>query len=368
MFPKLKFTEAQIRDYYARVTPDMVRASLSAEHGSFFDLLNLVSPEAARPEYRPALREASMRARRRYYGKTVSIFAPLYISNTCVNSCRYCDFNIHHHAERKILTPEEIDLECAAIRKNGIDSLLIVAGEDPKHMTVDYLCEIGRRLKDRFSCLSLEVAPQDKDAYRRLFDAGFESLICFQETYEKDLYQYLHPAGPKSVYEYRLWTQLRAGRAGFRTLGVAFLLGLAPWRIEAASLAAHAFYLMKECWQSRIQFAFPRITPVSGGFTPEHPVDENDLELMMLAFRIVFPECGMTVSTREDPAFRDAIVQTAADNMSAGSRVTPGGYAVLADRDVAQFTLNDSREPAEIYQAIRRNHQEVVLKNWDNRI
>lgn len=368
MFPKLKFTKEQIEDYYSKVTPDMVRTSLAADRHTYFDLLNLLSPAAAQPEFREALREAAMKVRRRYYGKTVSIFAPLYISNTCVNSCRYCDFNITHHAERKILTLDEIRMECDAIRKHGIDSLLIVAGEDPKHMTVDYLCEVGRMLKDTFSCLSLEVAPQEEDAYRKLFEAGYESLICFQETYEKDLYKYLHPAGPKSVYDFRVWTQLRAGKAGFRTLGIAFLLGLAPWRIEAASLGAHAFYLMKECYRSRIQFAFPRITPMSGGFQPEHPVNEEDLELMMLVFRIVFPECGMTVSTREDPEFRDRIVQTAADNMSAGSRVTPGGYAVLADKDVAQFTLNDSREPEDIYKAIHSNGQEVVFKNWDKRI
>ena len=186
MFPKLKFTEEQINEYYARVTPDMVRGSLSASRCTFFDLLNLLSPEAAKEEYRAALRETATKARRRYYGKTVSIFAPLYISNTCVNSCRYCDFNIHHHAERKILTLEEIDLECAAIRKHGIDSLLIVAGEDPKHMTVDFLCEVGRRLKNQFSCLSLEVAPQQEEGYRKLFEAGFESLICFQETYDQE--------------------------------------------------------------------------------------------------------------------------------------------------------------------------------------
>ena len=368
MFPKLRFTREQILAYYAKVTPEMVRGSLTRSRHGFFDLLNLLSPAASKEEFRSALRETSTLARRRYYGKTVSVFAPLYISNTCVNSCRYCDFNIHHHAQRKTLTLDEIELECAAIRRHGIDSLLIVAGEDPKHITVDFLCEVGERLKEQFSCLSLEVAPQSEEDYRRLFAAGFESLICFQETYEQDLYKYLHPAGPKSVYEHRVWTQLRAGRAGFRTLGVAFLLGLAPWRVEAASLGAHAFYLMKECYQSRIQFAFPRITPVSGGFIPEYPVDEIDLEQMMLAFRIVFPECGMTVSTRESPAFRDAIVQSAADNMSAGSRVTPGGYAISADRDVSQFTLNDSRDPEEIYQAIRRNHQEVVFKNWDRRI
>ena len=181
----------------------------------------------------------------------------------------------------------------------------------------------------------------------------------------------MHPAGPKADYDFRLGTQLRAGHAGFRLLGCAFLLGLGPWRREAASLAAHAFYLMRECYEAKVQFAFPRICRVEGGFVPPCEVDERDLELMMLAFRIVFPQCCMTVSTREPPAFRDRIVLTAADNMSAGSRVTPGGYAILAGnrkQDVAQFTLSDSRTPDEVYAAIRANGQEVVFKNWDNRI
>ena len=159
--------------------------------------------------------------------------------------------------------------------------------------------------------------------------------------------------------------------AGFRVLGCAFLLGLGPWRREAASLAAHAFHLMRECYEAKVQFAFPRICRVDGGFVPPCEVDDEDLEQMMLAFRIVFPQCCMTVSTREAPAFRDWIVLAAADNMSAGSRVTPGGYAVLEKAhaaDVAQFTLSDSRPPAEVFAAIRANGQEVVFKNWDNRI
>ena len=149
---------------------------------------------------------------------------------------------------------------------------------------------------------------------------------------------------------------------------MAFLLGLTDWRPEAASLGAHAFYLMRECYRSKIQFAFPRITPVEQGFQPEAPVNDEDLEQMMLAFRIVFPECGMTVSTREAPEFRDRIVRIAADNMSAGSRVTPGGYAVLADKDVGQFTLNDSRSVDEVAAAIRAGGMEVVRKYWDKEI
>jgi len=366
MFSELKFTEAQILDYCNSVTPEAVAGSLEKFRCGYFDLLNLISPAAAGQV--AAMRKRATAARRRYYGKTVSVYAPLYISNTCVNSCKYCDFNVHHQAKRRILTLDEIRLEAGAVRETGIDSLLIVAGEDPKHMTVDFLCETGRMLRKLFSCLALEVAPQDEADYRRLFAAGYEGLTCFQETYDQVLYRELHPAGPKSDYDYRVWTQLRAGKAGFRTLGMAFLLGLADWRPEAANLAAHAIYLMRECFQSKIQFAFPRITPVSEGFQPASPVGDAELEQLMLAFRIVFPECGITVSTREAPDFRDMIVQSCADNMSAGSRVTPGGYAVLAEHDAAQFTLNDSRSPAAVYAAIRRNGQEAVFKNWDSRI
>lgn len=363
MFPELKFSEEEIRRRIAAATPETVAGSLAKERRDFFDLLTLFSPAAM--TMLPRIREVAMNCRRRYYGKTVSIYAPLYISNSCINGCKYCDFNARHKYERKSLTLDEIRQETDAILAMGIDSLLIVAGEDPVRMSTDFLCEVGVMLKERFSYLSLEVAPQTEEGYRKLFEAGYEGLTLFQETYNQRLYKELHPFGPKSNYEFRLWSQLRAGRGGMRNLGMAFLLGLDDWRLEAASLGAHAIYLQKHCFESKVQFAFPRITATDGGFQPGHPVGDDELELMMLAFRIVFPECGMTISTRENPDFRDRMVQLCADNMSAGSRVTPGGYAILADEDVGQFTLNDSRSVEEVERAIRGNGQEVVRKYWD---
>ncbi len=366
MFPKLKFTEEEILNAVTSATPAAVRASLERAQPGYGDLLNLISPAAA--GLLPEMRAASTRCRRRYYGRTVSIYAPLYISNSCVNSCKYCDFNRHYDYPRRVLTLEEILREGEAIRGMGIDSLLIVAGEDPKRTPVEFLCEAGRELSQMFSYLSLEVAPQSEENYRRLFEAGFEGLTLFQETYNQELYLDLHPAGPKRDYEFRVWSQLRAGRAGMRNLGMAFLLGLDDWRVEAASLGAHAIYLMRECWRNKVQFAFPRITPIHGGFQPRRPVGEAELEQLMLAFRIVFPECGMTISTREGAEFRDRMVQCCADNMSAGSRVTPGGYAVSAEEDTGQFTLNDSRSVDEVAAAIRANGLEVVRKYWDRAI
>lgn len=364
MFPELKFSEAEIRGRIAAATPEAVAGSLAKTRRDFFDLLNLLSPAAV--GLLPRMREIAQNCRRRYYGKTVTIYAPLYISNSCVNGCKYCDFNIKHQYERKILTLDEIRQETDAILAMGIDSLLIVAGEDPVRMSTDFLCEVGRMLKERFSYLSLEVAPQTEEGYRKLFEAGYEGLTLFQETYNQELYKELHPVGPKRVYDFRVWSQLRAGKAGMRNLGMAFLLGLDEWQLEAASLGAHAIYLQKHCFESKLQFAFPRITATDGGFQPAHPVGDDELEQMMLAFRIVFPECGMTISTRENAEFRDRMVQLCADNMSAGSRVTPGGYAVLADEDVGQFTLNDSRSVEEVERAIRANGQEVVRKYWDS--
>ena len=366
MFPRLEVSREEVDAFIASATARQVESALVSQHPGLFDLLALISPAAA--PYRDALRKCATLARRRYYGKNVSVFAPLYISNACVNSCRYCDFSRSHRASRRVLTMDEILREAEVIRGTGIDSILIVAGEHPQQMSVGWLAEVGRELRKRFSWLALEVAPQTEAAYRELFAAGYEGLTCFQETYERDVYASVHPAGPKRDYDFRLGTQERAGRAGFRTLGVAFLMGLAPWRREAASLAAHAWQLMRDCYESKIQFAFPRLRPMSGGFVPPYPVDDDDLEQVMLAFRIVFPQCCMTVSTREAPAFRDRIVISAADNMSAGSKVTPGGYAVDAHSDVGQFELSDDRPAAEVYAAIRANGQDVVFKTWDRRI
>lgn len=363
MFPQLNISAAEITQRCLATTENDIEKILTKSRLDFFALLALLSPAAR--TLMPLLRQHAQILRQRYFGKTVTIYAPLYISNYCVNSCAYCDFNVRHHTPRKILSLSEIATEAEAIRDRGIDALLIVASENPNKLTLDYLCAIGEMLREKFSYLALEIASQNEEDYRRLFHAGFSGLTLFQETYDENLYRELHPQGPKNNYEFRLHSQLRAGRAGMRTLGMAFLLGLADWRLEAANLAAHAWFLQKECWQSKIQFAFPRLTPIGGGFQPRVNIDENDLEQIMLAFRIVFPECGMTVSTRENAAFRDKIVITCADNMSAGSKVTPGGYAIDASNEIGQFTVNDERSVAEIAAAIQQNGQQVVRKMWD---
>jgi len=363
MLPYLKKTEEQVNTYIAGVTVDMVKGSLRKEHRDFQDLLNLISPVAKQAI--GEMRSIAAAYRKMHFGKTVRLYTPLYISNKCINSCAYCDFNIKNKSERKTLTLEEIIAEAKAIKALGIDSLLLVAGEDPKSMPIEFLEQVVKEMKKYFSYLSIEIFPLSTEGYKRLFDAGVDGLTLYQETYNQKLYEELHPSGPKRDYLSRIDAISRGGKAGIRTLGIGFLLGLYDWRTESASLAAHAIWLRKHFWKSKVQFSFPRLTPVSTGFQALQPVSEEELEQMMLAFRIVFPESDMTISTRESAEFRDNIVMSCAGNISAESKVTPGGYADSEDKDVGQFMLNDTRSTKQIKEDLKAIGFETVSKYWD---
>jgi 2-iminoacetate synthase len=363
MLPYLKQNEDQISRYISGVSRDMVKASLRRERHGFQDLLNLISPAAK--EELESMRHIATAYRKMHFGKTVRLYTPLYISNKCVNSCAYCDFSIKNKSSRKTLTLEEIIEEAKAIKELGIDSLLLVAGEDPKSMSIEFLQKVAKELKKYFSYLAIEIFPLDTEGYKLLAEAGVDGLTLYQETYNQELYLELHPSGPKRNYINRIDAISRGGKAGMRTLGIGFLLGLYDWRIESASLAAHAIWLKKHFWKSKIQFSFPRLTPVGTGFQPIRPVSEKELEQMMLAFRIAFPESDMTISTRENAEFRNKIAMSCAGNISAASRVTPGGYAETKEKDVGQFMLNDTRTVEQIKHDLKENGLETVIKYWD---
>ncbi len=366
MFPYLRFSEAEVNAAIGRTTSRDVGRVLRGGSHSFFDLLTLLSPPAR--ELLGDMREVAATCRKMHFGKAIRLYAPLYFSNHCVNACKYCDFNHDNPTERRALSLEEIIAETDVIRAAGIDSLLLVAGEDPKSAPMDFLELLVREMKRRFHYLAIELAPMETESYRRLQRAGVDGVTLYQETYNQELYKELHPRGPKRNYQYRLDTHARAAAGGIRNLGLGFLNGLYDWRLEAASLGAHGFWLRRHAWRSMLQFSFPRITPISGGFQPPAPVSEADLEQMMLAFRIIFPEADLTISTRERPAFRDRMAVLCAGNMSAGSRVAPGAYGCTDEHDIGQFTLNDGRSAEEIRASVRRLGLEPVTKYFDRNL
>lgn len=363
MIPYIKKEESEIIQRLNSISTTDVSLSLQKSRADMNDFINLISPAAS--EEIADMSAVAEKNKKMHFGKTVKLYTPLYISNYCINRCTYCGFNESSKKERKRLTVDELMVEAEAIRAFGIDSILLVSGEDPNFISLDYLKEAAVKLKKRFSYVSIEIYPLSKEGYQDLFKAGVDGLTLYQETYDRSTYDEMHLSGPKADYDFRLESIANGAKAGFRTIGIGFLLGLYDWRAEAVSLAAHAMWLRKHYWKSKIQFSFPRITPAADDFYIPAVVTEEELEQMVLAFRISFPESDISISTRESCEFRNRIAVSAATTLSAASSVIPGGYVKRDEQDLGQFSLNDTRNVEEMDRALRQLGLDPVYKDWD---
>ncbi len=342
-----------------------VEAALAARTLDFDHLISLLSP-AAEPYLEETARRSHLLTRQRF-GNTVSLFAPLYVSNVCTNSCAYCGFNVHNPVSRLTLTPEQAVVEGEFIRNMGFRHLLLVSGEAPKVSSLQYFSEIADRLRPLFSSLSVEVYPMSTEDYRCLIAHGVDGLTVFQETYNEEFYPTVHLGGRKRNFRWRLETPDRGGEAGFRRLGLGALLGLANWRVEAFCMALHSRYLMRKYWQSQVSISFPRLRPAAGGFQPQHPVSDLEFVQLLTALRLFLPDVGFTLSTREPAALRDNLIPLGITSISAGSRTDPGGYTMGNQGSVAeaQFEIADHRSPEAVAEVIRQKGYDPVWKDWD---
>ncbi len=364
MYPYIKKSEEEFKDYLSNVSDNMIIESIEKDELNFSDFLNLISPEAKK--FLPEMRKKGTQIKKMHFGKTVRFYSPLYLSNYCINECEYCGFRNNTKMQRKRLSIEEAVSEAKVIKKYGIDSILLVSGEDPKAISIDYLEELAIKLRDIFSYISIEIYPMDENSYKRLFDAGIHGLTLYQETYNQKLYKKLHKKGPKTDYKQRLEYLEDGAKAGFYSLGIAALLGLYDWRMEAISMASHGIRLKRKFWKTKVQFSFPRITPIEGGFDIPMQVSESDMEQMMLAFRLFFHEADIYCSTRESAQFRDDAALTCATHLSAASKVIPGGYVESERKDLSQFSLNDIRSVDKMSNDLKKLGLEVVIKDWDD--
>lgn len=362
MISYIQSEEVDIKQRIDDVTGSDVALSLRKNRADIKDFINLISPAASAQI--AAMSDVAEKNKKMHFGRTVKLYTPLYISNYCINRCSYCGFNAAADQERRRLTIDELMMEAEAIRSFGIDSILLVSGEDPNFISIDYLKEAAGKLKKMFSYVAIEIYPLTKEGYEILFKAGVDGLTLYQETYDRDTYDKIHISGPKSDYDFRLASIDNGAKAGFRTIGIGVLLGIYDWRIEAVSLASHAVFLRKHFWKSKIQFSFPRITPTAEGFNIPAAVSEKELEQMILAFRIVFPESEISVSTRENCEFRNRIAISAATTLSAASSVIPGGYINRDEQDLGQFSLNDTRTVKEMDKDMRKLGLDPVYKDW----
>lgn len=348
-----------------RVTAEQVEQALAQPPGRFSlqRMLTLLSPAAA--DYLEPMAQQARRLTIQRFGRTIQLYAPLYVSNVCVNSCRYCGYNRQTHLKRTRLTIEQALADAEAIAREGFRHLLLVSGEDKNYVTVNYLSELAHRLRKMFASLTIEIHPLSQEEYAALFHAGIDGVALYQETYDRDVYADFHVAGPKRDYDNRLDTPDRYAAAGMRRIGLGFLLGLTDWRLDTLAMAEHAAYLMKKYWRSQIDFSFPRIRPATNVMHEwPHVVSDEHLVQMMLALRLCFADTGIVLSTRETPAFRDRMMNICVTRVSAGSKTSPGGY--VSEKDAAeQFVVADDRSPAEVAAVIRQSGHEPVWKDWD---
>jgi 2-iminoacetate synthase len=248
--------------------------------------------------------------------------------------------------------------------------------------------------------VSLEVGPMEMEEYRPLVAAGADGLVVYQETYDRKVYVEVHTAGPKKDFDWRLETPERAYAAGFRRLGISALYGLADWRQEAICAAAHAAYLLRHCWKAQLTISLPRLRPCAGEFQPLTQMSDRDLAQLVCAFRLMFPDVGLVLSTRESARLRDGLIPLGITLMSAGSHTEPGGYTGAGREKLhqtvrgrmiglspangvngegasggtnrtritdatGQFEVSDDRSPKEVASLLQKLGYEPVWKDWD---
>jgi 2-iminoacetate synthase len=298
------------------------------------------------------------------FGRTMHMYAPLYLSNECLTSCTYCGFAKDLAIARKTLTTEETLEEARHLLRSGFRSILLLTGEHERLTGVEFLEERIRLLAAEVPSLAIEVQVWSEEEYRRLEAAGCEGVVVYQETYHPDTYARVHPAGRKRHFEWRLLGPERAARAGMRRVGVGALYGLHDdWRYEALATTAHARFLMKRYWRTQVSVSVPRMRPSASGYQPRVLLSDRELTQLVCAMRLVMPDAGLVLSSREPAELRDGLFRIGVTHASAGSHTEPGGYE-HPEEATEQFEVADLRSPAQVAAKLRDLGYDPVWEDW----
>ena len=309
-----------------------------------------------------SLEQTAHRLTLQHFGKTIQMFAPLYLSNECVDTCLYCGFRRTNKIPRQTLTVEETLKEASFLHQQGFRHILLVAGEHPKQVTGPFLETIAKELKKQWASIGIEVAPLEESEYQKLSEAGVDRVVFYQETYNKTIYESVHVAGPKKDYEKRKQHAEILCRARIRSVGLGILLGLSPWEEECETLIGHIRYLRKKYWRTQFTIGLPRLKPSASSFSPKHTVSDETLAIMICRLRVALPEVGIVLSTREPAELRERLLPLGITHMSAGSKTNPGGYQ-LQFNSLEQFSISDLRPPSVVADRLYNLGYEPVWKN-----
>ncbi len=340
----------------ARAIVAKAREARGLEPGEVARLLQVEAPDLWREVF-----AAAREVKERIYGRRIVLFAPLYISNHCVNNCRYCGYRHDNRFARRRLTQDEIREEVTLLEAMGHKRLALETGEDPRHCPLDYVLEAIQAIYSvkfehgSIRRVNVNVAATTIDDYRRLKAAKIGTYILFQETYHRPTYERMHPSGPKADYAYHLTAMDRALTAGIDDVGLGALFGLADYRFEVMALLLHARHLDRVHGVGPHTISMPRLRPAAGMSLQDFPhlVSDDDFRKIVAVIRLAVPYTGMILSTRERPGYRDEVIGLGVSQISAGSCTGVGAYKQEHDQtapaeEAPQFAVEDHRSPDEI--------------------
>ncbi len=319
-------------------------------------------------EYLEQMAQKALSLRKKYFGNSVTIFAPLYLANFCENHCVYCGFNCTNSISRVKLNMEEIEREMQELAKTGLQDILILTGESKVHSPVEYIGEACKLATKYFKQIGVEIYPVNIDDYKYLRKCGVDYVTVFQETYNPETYEKVHKGGHKRIYPYRFCAQERAMKGGMRGVGFAALLGLDDFRKDVYATGLHAYLVQRKYPHAEITFSCPRLCPTQGdkSINPKD-VYEKQLFQVICAYRIFMPFAALTISTRESAKFRDNVIQMAATKISASVSTGVGAHEENDDRHGdAQFEIADSRSTEEVIIAIKNMGLQPVMADYIN--
>lgn len=311
------------------------------------------------PEQLEEIFSLAKEIKQKFYGNRIVMFAPLYLSNYCVNSCVYCPYHIKNKTiARKKLSQEDIEREVIALQDMGHKRLALEAGEDPLHNPIEYILEsiktiYGIKHKNgAIRRVNVNIAATTVENYRKLHGAGIGTYILFQETYHKENYEKLHPRGPKSNYAYHTEAMDRAMEGGIDDVGLGVLFGLNTYKYDFTGLLMHAEHLEDTYGVGPHTISVPRICSADdiNAADFENAISDEIFQKIVAIIRIAVPYTGMIISTRESQKSREKVLELGISQISGGSRTSVGGYAVeeTPEENSSQFDISDNRTLDEI--------------------
>ncbi len=318
------------------------------------------------PLFLENLAQQAKKIKEQYFGRTITLYAPLYLSNYCTSYCTYCGFHSHNRIQRFKLTAEQMHPEMKFLADQGIENILLLTGESYKATPLAYLKEAVTVAKQYFPSISLEVHPMNADEYKQLFEIGVDGITVYQETYDEDRYHDVHITGKKADYYYRRGTSERAAEGGIRSISMGILLGLAPdVAQDVHALYEHLRFMEKKYPGVEYSLSFPRFQPIKGEDFAKVYVDDKMFTKIICLTRILFPRVGINLSTRERAEFRNSILELGITRMSAGSNTSVGGYTLKTKQEQdPQFDIQDERSIKEIVQLLKSKNFDPIFTDW----